>query len=504
MTRPRRRRSLESLLLYFAVSMGVGQWGGLLFHSLLLTSSSTGTWRHAQEAEDPGGGGGGIRVGGVQAFAGRTLPRRARRADGRRSSSNLRQDSVSVTAACASATTGGGRESLTSAAASRLAPPSNHWPDDLGAATTNTKESAVGGILELFLGALDTNTNHQHPASTRRDLLRNSMGMAMAATTATNSLVAAAWAVNDDIINTSGVRQQQDPSAAAAFDLTTQLFNPDGSIKDKDADVEAKSRLVSFQWQDVAPNSNNNVAVNGKNTTPKQTTPAAGSSSLDASSSFSSSVITLSYNLPAKWSADYIDTSVTTTTSSSSSAAPKSNNSKRCQRIVVYQVPGPVSADRLAQATRMGVAEALEFPAVLDNDSDTNDNAGNTGSALAAADIIGGRSFKIPVATGNDSKQQQVYYEFDLAVAPKTCSGQDADDLRLGFCPYERIILLSATLVPLQPAENSEQQQPPPQYSLYVCSVEATKDQWKQSNAELRRIRSSFRVVRGATAATVV
>jgi len=31
------------------------------------------------------------------------------------------------------------------------------------------------------------------------------------------------------------------------------------------------------------------------------------------------------------------------------------------------------------------------------------------------------------------------YYDFDLAIAPKVCTTNNAENLGLGFCPYDRI-----------------------------------------------------------------
>jgi hypothetical protein len=69
---------------------------------------------------------------------------------------------------------------------------------------------------------------------------------------------------------------------------------------------------------------------------------------------------------------------------------------------------------------------------------------------------------------------------FDLAVAPKTCPEQSANNLGLGFCPYNKILLLSTTIVTGD--------------TLVTLVVEANDEQWKGSNSDLRRVRDSFQV----------
>ena len=72
------------------------------------------------------------------------------------------------------------------------------------------------------------------------------------------------------------------------------------------------------------------------------------------------------------------------------------------------------------------------------------------------------------VSYGDDGEtKKQKYYEFDLAVAPETC-GQSAENLNLGFCPYDTIVLVSATIV---------------DEKMMVCVVTCNKDIWKRANA---------------------
>ena len=226
------------------------------------------------------------------------------------------------------------------------------------------------------------------------------------------------------------------PAAAEAIeeDLTSKLFNADGSLReDATIQTEARERTLEWKW-DVS----DQLAVNidGSN----------------ANGTSSGSAVKLSYNLPEKWerSSDsdrYLDQS-------------QGANLPACNRITVYRAPSKASMDRLSKATRIGVASALDIPA-YDSLQD-----------LQKADLIGGRSH----ISGDDD---QKYYEFDLAVAPQNCDKNDDTNLGLGFCPYETIYLLSATVL---------------EDRLYVICVESDKSEWKRANADLRRVRSSFQV----------
>ena len=226
------------------------------------------------------------------------------------------------------------------------------------------------------------------------------------------------------------------PAAASAIedDLTSKLFNADGSLReDATIQTEARERTLEWKW-DVS----DQLAVNidGSN----------------ADGTASGGAVRLSYNLPEKWerSSDsdrYMDQS-------------QGSNLPACKRITVYRAPGRATVDRLSKATRIGVARALDVPE-YDSLQD-----------LQKADIIGGRS---RVAGDDDQK----YYEFDLAVAPPNCDMSDDTNLGLGFCPYDSIYLLSATVL---------------EDRLYVICVESDKSEWKRANAELRRVRSSFQV----------
>lgn len=207
-------------------------------------------------------------------------------------------------------------------------------------------------------------------------------------------------------------------------DLTSQLFNPDGSLKEGISAEAAGTKLVTFEWEQ---SDKRLVNLDGKN--------------IEGSSS--GSQVRISYQLPKKWGRGddpYIDSS-------------EGVNAPACKSITVYKAAGKASTDRLDKASTIGVGKALEA-------SDTK---------LISADIIGGRK-----RTRNDAK----YYDFDMASAPETC-GNNKDDLGLGFCPYDTIFLISATIL---------------DESLYVMTIECDQNEWKRGNADLKRVRSSFSV----------
>ena len=204
-------------------------------------------------------------------------------------------------------------------------------------------------------------------------------------------------------------------------DLTSQMFNPDGSLKEG-IESEAKFRTVNFS---IDPAAERVVCVDGSS-------PKEGG-------------IKISYELPLKWEAGdnlYFDRS-------------EGVNAKACNRITVYQAPGKVPISQLEKATRIGIANALDITDDL--------------SEIKQADLIGGRS------TNEDG---QKYFQFDMGVAPKTCSDSPVN-LGLGFCPFESLYLLSGTVVDDR---------------LYVFALQCNKDEWKRANADLRRVRNTFSV----------
>lgn len=219
-------------------------------------------------------------------------------------------------------------------------------------------------------------------------------------------------------------------------DLASQLFNPDGSLKEG-VESEAKERLVEFKWDLSDTALLNEDGVN------------LGSTVRDGSE------VKISYKYPAKWSDG----------SSSTSGGDEiyfdrsdGMNKKACKRISVYQAPGIADVKRLEKASITGVAKALSIPEEF--------------KRLYNADIISGK-------VSTDDSNGQTYYEFDMAAAPETC-GSSNENLGLGFCPYDNIFLLSATIVK----------------DRLVCIIVECDDSkvWKLASSKLKRVRSSFRV----------
>lgn len=214
----------------------------------------------------------------------------------------------------------------------------------------------------------------------------------------------------------------------AANDLASTLFNPDGSVKEG-VETEAKFRPVDISW-DVSDSAATNV------------------DGVDVGGTQKGSSVKVGYLLPDKW-ADASDSAGLYFDRS------EGVNSKACRRISVLRAPGEVKPDVLDKATRVGVAKALNVPDDL--------------NALSSADLISGRTRK---------KDGVKYYDFDMAVAPASCD-KSKDDLGLGFCSYDSIYLLSATVV---------------DDHLYFICLESDKDQWKRANSDLKVVRSTFSV----------
>lgn len=227
-----------------------------------------------------------------------------------------------------------------------------------------------------------------------------------------------------------------DESSQSSADLTSQLFNPDGSLKDSATiEVEAKSRTVSTTFPsgagDLTPGKQALVSVDGSK-------PAAEGGS-----------VKVSYDLPEKWgepSTGYLDKS-------------EGVNAKSADAITVFQLAGPAEVKTLDKASTVGVAKALGIETLP-----------SYNPSIIKADLISGR---------RSTRDGIVYYEFDVAVAPAKCAPGSKEDLGLGFCPYDSIILLGAAVVDGR---------------MYGIMLECDRDEWKKGNADLKRVRSSFRV----------
>ena len=190
-------------------------------------------------------------------------------------------------------------------------------------------------------------------------------------------------------------------------DLTQQLFNADGSLKEG-VESQLKFRNVKFTWNPPGSNSNDDgLSFNrdGKDI-------AVSSSS---SSSPDDKKLKISYEYPVRWSDGttdgdpiYFDRS-------------EGTNAKACKRITVYRSPGKVDPSTLEKAAKIGVATAFNIPKgnkELDLDR------------LYGADIISAKT---------TDRGENTYYEFDMASAPTTC-GNSKENLGLGFCPYDLIV----------------------------------------------------------------
>lgn len=257
-------------------------------------------------------------------------------------------------------------------------------------------------------------------------------------------------------------------------DLTSQMFNEDGSLKGNNGNnIEAQSKTVNVSFpiknNDNASNTYSAIVnLDGKFITKSANLESDGGTSL----------LKTSYQTPDKWTSapDYYDTLL-------------SSQQKACDHIMIYQVPGTFKDySTLDKATALGVAKALNFDSI---GSETYKSI--FPKSLNDADVISGRKvYKKKMGgdvgregegegggdSSNDKKDnnQQLYYEFDVAIAPTTCE-QSTENLNLGFCPYDTIVLISATIV-------SEK--------MMVCAVSCNKDMWKRANADLKRVRGSF------------
>ncbi len=232
--------------------------------------------------------------------------------------------------------------------------------------------------------------------------------------------------------------------AVAGDDLTSQMFNEDGSLKDG-AVIEAKDQRIPVSFPSSSDAKSALVSIDGS---------VIGTENNTA-------CIKASYTVPEKWTAapDYLDTLLAV-------------REKVCDRIVLYQVPGVFNDfSVLEKASTIGVAKALGFNTV---------EKGTFPKSLPQADIVSGRKVNKIASSKDGEEEKRKYYEFDLAVAPDTC-GSSAENLGLGFCPYDTIVLLSATII------NGK---------MMVCGVMSTKDEWKRANADLKRVRNSFFVER--------
>ncbi|KAL7526369.1 hypothetical protein ACHAXR_001451 [Thalassiosira sp. AJA248-18] len=293
----------------------------------------------------------------------------------------------------------------------------------------------------------------------RRDFLLQSLG-SVSLISSILSLPSIARADDDYVYK----RGEDDGSKV---DLTSQLFNPDGSLRDPGMVVEAKEKAVTLPFS--IPSNPDGVSINIATDGAQSSSPDDATTNLKAS-----------YNLPLKWNQDtssqlplYYDSS-------------EGKNGKACNRITVYSIATRDNLDMstLEKASRVGVAKSLFMDKIPNKYFD---------QGALKADLIGGRTQRKPIKSVEDEGDfdEQIYYEFDLAFAPLECPDYkdgNTENLGLGFCPYDSILLVSATVL-----KNSEKEK---SGTLLVCVAECNKDEWKMGNSDLKRVRSSFVVER--------
>lgn len=256
-------------------------------------------------------------------------------------------------------------------------------------------------------------------------------------------------------------------------DLTSQLFNPDGSLRDPNSVVTAQENAVdvifSVPSNDSIDNNNNDNPINIIISTD-------GTSPISSWATTRTTNIKISYKIPLKWNRDASSTLPLYYDSS------EGKNGKSCNRITVYSVA--TSSNNLLdmmvleKASQVGVAKSLFMDRIPNNYFD---------QGVLKADLISGRTVRKPIQSidGKGGTDEQLYYEFDLAFAPLKCDGfmeGNKENLGLGFCPYDNIYLISATVVKSRDDKGM----------LICCVVECNKDEWKIANSDLKRVRSSF------------
>ena len=258
------------------------------------------------------------------------------------------------------------------------------------------------------------------------------------------------------------------PTIANAEDLTSQLFNEDGSLKDPDTVVNAQDNTINLPFS--LPTNINGISINV----------ATDGQSASPSTSEATTNVNASYKLPLKWNQDatsklplYYDSS-------------EGKNGQSADRITVYSISAPDNLDMktLDKASTVGVAKSLFMDQIPNGYYD---------KGVLKADLISGRTTRKPIKSVEveGGVDEQTYYEFDLAFAPLECPDfmeGNKENLGLGFCPYDKIFLISATVL-----KNSETDK---SGTLMCCVVECDKAEWKLGNSDIKRVRSSFNIER--------
>lgn len=306
-------------------------------------------------------------------------------------------------------------------------------------------------------GAITAITIGQHE---RRDFLLQSLGVGSAiASTSFASFPSIARADDDYIYKRS----------SEGGDLTSQLFNPDGSLRDPNSVVSAQENVVDLVFP--IPSSDSMEKSDGINIVMSMDAVKP----ISSTSTSASANIKASYKLPLKWNRDASSTLPLYYDSS------EGKNGKSCNRITIYSITTPpnipLDMTVLEKASKVGVAKSLFMDQIPNSYFD---------QGVLKADLISGRTVRKPIQSIDEKglMDEQIYYEFDLAFAPLKCDDfmeGNKENLGLGFCPYDNIFLVSATVV-----RNSDRG------TLMCCVVECNKDEWKMANSDLKRVRSSF------------
>ena len=280
-----------------------------------------------------------------------------------------------------------------------------------------------------------------------------------------------------------------DDESDGTTSVTTLSFNPDGSLKDTTGMTPAQERTITL---DGSTNHEQRMSWRDGRPTIPTTTMA---------------VPMMQYNLPMKWDDQYLDSTT---------------KERACTRIYTYRIPYPnqnnnnnnnnKSADNdnnnnNSDATTKGKRRRSIRPSRTNNNRPLSladillalPQDEPIRSVLQTADLMGGR-VRRSTNNNNNNNNDYSYSDLDLAVAPSTCSGSDNEDLRLGFCPYDRVFLLSATTTTNNDDDDEADTRIVPTNTSCCCYlsiliVESTRSEWQRANADLRRVRGSFTVL---------
>ena len=132
----------------------------------------------------------------------------------------------------------------------------------------------------------------------------------------------------------------------------------------------------------------------------------------------------------------------------------------------------------LEKALTVGATKALGLGSIVDTETVFPPN-------LKGVDMIGAKKVRKHDGSYRCVGGKRNYYEFDLAMAPKTCRAGGAKNLGLGFCPYDTIMLLSTTIM---------------ERRIVLCGITCTRDEWKRISVVLKGAMNSFFVRRGREA----